>query len=373
MQLRKYIFAVLVLVSSLISKESDAQTVATRDFTFGVNLRPSYVMPTHGFYNGWNDLKQPIHSGGTFDIQYGISSKSAPTLQGLGLGVHTFFAHELVGTPATFYVFQNVPLVNISDRLTFGYEWDLGLSSGWKVNNIAVSSPGNIFINVATLFTWKVDKHWDIVFGPEFTHFSNGDTSFPNGGANTINFRVGARRHHSPSENLSSVNIFTHDCSGKSFAKRINYDISLLGGWRADRSINDGHLSIFNEKFLLAGAQFNPLYSFNRYLSAGPSMDLLYDRSADLIVDQSGSYSYPDFLSQTAIGLSLRGEIKMPIFAVNVGAGYNFTFGGADLKGFYATFALKAFLCDSVFLNVAYRLSSVNYAHNLMFGLGFRL
>ena len=375
MRLRIYIFRLLVLVLPLLSiwHVADAQTSSSRDYTFGVNLRPSYVMPTHGFYNGWNELNKPIRAGGTFDLQYGFSKGDSPVLQGLGLGVHTFFAHELVGTPATLYVFQNVPLVNLSNRLSFGYEWNLGLSSGWKANNVAISSPGNIFINVGAFFTWKADKYWDLVFGPEFTHFSNGDTSFPNGGANTINFRVGARRHYLPSETVSSVNIFNADFAGMQLSDRVIYDLSLLGGWRADRSLSGGHLHIFNEKFLLAGFQFNSLYRFNSHLSAGPSIDLLYDRSADLIVDESGCYSNPGFSSQSALGLSLRGEIKMPIFAVNVGAGYNFTFGGSDLKGLYTSFALKAFLCDNMFLTVAYRLSSVNYAHNLMFGLGFRL
>ena len=365
----------LVLVSPLffIFHEAGAQTSGSRDFTFGVNVRPSYVMPTHGFYNGWNDSNKAIRAGGTFDIQYGVGSTEQPTLQGLGLAVHSFFAHELVGTPATFYIFQNVPLVNISDRLTFGYEWNLGLSTGWKVNNVAVSSSNNIFINVAALFAWKADKHWDIVFGPEYTHFSNGDTSFPNGGANTVNFRLGVRRHHSPSETLSSVHIFRSEVSEKLFWERVSYDISVLGGWRADRSLIGGRLHIFNEKFLLTGLQFNPQYSFNSHLSAGPSLDLLYDRSADLIVDEDGCHTNPGFFSQSALGLSLRGEIKMPIFAVNVGAGYNFTFGGTDLKGFYSTFALKAFICDHLFATVAYRLSSVNYAHNLMFGFGVRL
>lgn len=72
-------------------------------------------------------------------------------------------------------------------------------------------------------------------------------------------------------------------------------------------------------------------------------------------------------------GLSLRGEIKMPIFAVNIGMGYNFSYTGSELTGLYGVFALKAFLTDSIFLNIGYRLSSVQYAHNLMFGLGWRI
>ena len=119
-----------------------------------------------------------------------------------------------------------------------------------------------------------------------------------------------------------------------------------------------------------------PLYHFNKHLSAGASLDLMYDRSANLIasIDDSRhfSYSYPSMFQQCAAGLSLRGELRMPVFSVNIGAGYNFTGAGSDLRGLYGIFALKTFLTDSLFLNVGYRLGTVLYAHNLMFGLGWR-
>jgi hypothetical protein len=138
----------------------------------------------------------------------------------------------------------------------------------------------------------------------------------------------------------------------------------------------NGHLNIIDKAFPIAGIQVNPLYHFNKHLSAGASLDIIYHRSANLIasVDENEqlSYIYPSFLRQTAAGVSVRGELKMPVFAVNIGAGYNFTGAGSDLRGLYGVFALKTFLTDSLFLNVGYRLGTVLYAHNLMFGLGWR-
>lgn len=54
-------------------------------------------------------------------------------------------------------------------------------------------------------------------------------------------------------------------------------------------------------------------------------------------------------------------------------AGYNFTCRSDDLEGLYGIFMLKAFLSDSIFINVGYRLCAVLYSHNLMFGLGWRI
>lgn len=325
------------------------------------NLRPSYIIPTHGFYNGWNPQGKPLRLGGTTDVRYSFSQAGRAVYQGVGVAVHTLGSHQMLGTPVTVYLFQGAPLALLTEHLSLGYEWNLGLSCGWKNNEVVTVSPLNIYINVAALFTWRATDRWDVIFGPEYTHFSNGDTSFPNGGANTVNFRIGARRRFSPAAEIHTEKIFA---SGEPLARRMTYDLILYGGWRADRFISDGQLEIINKPFPVAGLNFNPLYHFNSYWSAGAALDLMYDRSANSDSD--------DFLSHVAAGLSARAELKMPIFAVNVGVGYNIFHRGQDLDGLYGMFSLKAFLGRSWFLNVGYRLGAVNYSHNLMFGIGWR-
>ena len=350
---------------------------------FGVNVRPSYVMSTHGFYRGWNPQSKDIMSAANIDVQFGIGGNERGVYQGIGLALHSFFAHDLMGTPASIYVYQGAPLAALGKNLTLGYEWNLGLSSGWKYNEGFIVSPLNIYINVAALFDWKVNQHWDIVFGPEYTHFSNGDTKFPNSGANTVNFRLGAKRHIAPSNKTETVRVFAGDLDNETFADRMTYDLSILGGFRADRTVSGTKLYIFNKAFPVASVNFNPLYSFNSHLAAGPSLDLIYDRSANLNVweneDGDVGYEYPRALAQTGIGLSTRAELRMPVFAINIGIGYGTSledhtrYDNDDLKGLYGVFNLKTFVSDRMFLNVGYRLKSVLYSHNLLFGLGWRL
>lgn len=340
-------------------------------------------MPTHGFYRGWNPQGKQIHSAANFDIQFGLGGNGRSVYQGIGVAVHSFFAHDLIGTPASIYVYQGAPLAALGNRLTLGYEWNLGISSGWKYNEGFIVSPLNVYINVAALFNWKVNPYWDIVFGPEYTHFSNGDTKFPNSGANTVNFRLGARRYIVPSDKVQIEGIFASDIDSESFADKMSYDLSVLGGFRADRTVDGFDLHIINKAFPVANVSFNPLYSFNSYIAAGPSIDLIYDRSANLNVweTETGSieYSYPKVLSQAGICLSARAELRMPVFAVNIGIGYGTSledhtrYDNDDLKGLYGVFNLKTFVSDKVFLNVGYRLKSVLYSHNLLFGLGLRL
>lgn len=354
----------------------------TYEFALQVNLRPSYVMATHGFYNGWNPQRKSIKTGGTADVQLLASKSGRGVYMGLGAAVHTFGAHDMLGTPATFYILQGAPLARLAGNLTIGYEWNLGLSAGWHNNGIVTVSPVNVYINVAALFDWKLDQHWNLIFGPEYTHFSNGDTRFPNGGANTVNFRIGVRRHFKPSASPDVEKIFSSCQQDAQWTERITYDLMLSGGFRADRSVSDGNLNIFNRAFPVAMLNFNPKYGFNPYLSVGPSLDLIYDRSANLLVseneDDNPGFEYPLISYQTSMGISARVELTMPVFAVNIGIGYGTHFGNRtryespDLNGLYGIFALKAFLTDRLFLNVSYRLSTVLYSHNLMFGIGWR-
>lgn len=331
-----------------------------------INLRPSYVVPTHGYYNGWNTSGKPLRTAFSGDIQYTFSSQGHFAYQGAGIGVHSFFAHDLLGTPVSIYLLQGAPLLQVCKGLRLGYEWNFGLSAGWKNNGTVTVSALNAYINVAALFDLRISDYWSLMFGPGYTHFSNGDTKFPNGGANTLNFRIGAKYNLQGNNDEGVERIFAPEPHKKAFKDNISYDLTALGGWRADRFIDDErNLVIDNSAYTLIGLQFNPSYHFNEYLSLGPSLDLVYDASANRNFNKG-------FLSHCAVGVSARGEISMPIFSVNVGGGYNVLQSGPDLKGFYGIFSLKAFLTEKLYLNVTYRLGQTSYAHNMMFGIGWR-
>lgn len=368
------------------SSSEDSQDRKDCVHAVSLNVRPSYIIPSHGFYNGWNPMGRPLRVGGSLHAGYSFSYNKGTfwgdlypgAYQGVGLGVQTLSSHEYIGTPVMLYLFQGSPIVNFSERLSLGYEWNLGLSGGWKPNEQRLTgSSFNVYVNVGLIFTWKISRNWDLTFGPEYTHFSNGDTRFPNAGANTLNLRMGARRYFDRGTYVvEKPALFSSTLKNFPFAERLTYDLTVFGGCRADRMVKDGRLHIINRNFPTAGIQFTPLYHFNHCLSAGPSLDILYDRSANLLAsvddDKVLTYTYPDFFSQCAVGLSVRGELKMPIFAVNIGVGYNICEKKSDLRGLYGVFALKSFVTDSLFLNVGYRLGTVLYAHNLTFGLGWR-
>ena len=376
-------------ISSGVTYARDTTDTAVTGRRFSVELRPTWNMPSNGFYNGHNSTGKVIACCSSFHLKYGFTlspesrdGKLYPgAYQGIGLGAYTFFSHYETGTPLALYLFQGSRLFDLSPSLSLDYEWNLGLSAGWRRNEV-VGSSLNILINVGLPLTWSPSKDWEFHLTPDYTHFSNGDTTFPNGGANTFGCRIGITRNFGNNEikAAGSALIGTEeDLKELDFFERLSYDMTFYGGWRADRIIHGYSLVILNRHFALGGMTFNPLYKLNRYFSVGPSIDAMFDRSADIIPicseDDSEllGYTLPEAWRQTSLGISARGEVKMPIYSINIGVGYNFAGFSSDLKGLYTTYNLKTFISDRIFLNIGYRLSSNQYTHNLMLGFGMKI
>ena len=376
-----YIIGLMILCTAAFNAEAD--NICHR---VTVEVRPVLNIPTHGFYRGYNEMGKAVPYAGSTHLKYSFSLNPESRLgnlyptayQGIGIAAQTFFSHSLVGTPVMAYIFQGSRLADLGNNVSFDYEWNLGASYGWKVTEV-VGSRWNIYINVALPFTWHISPLWDISFGPEYTHFSNGDTTFPNGGANTVGVRLGVT--WKTPEGVIDAQDWNERAPGRLLVQgepelqdrkvsdRISYDLLVYGAWRADRYIHEGRLQIINEPHAVAGMTFNPLYRLNRYFSVGPGLDIMLDKSADL----DGDVKSLPATRQIACGLSAKTELTMPYLSVNLGAGYNILSRAKDLKGFYTTYNLKAFLSQKFFLTIGYRLGSVNYAHNLMLGAGIRL
>lgn len=289
------------------------------------------------------------------------------------------------------YLHQSADVLDFSPSLSVGYDWNLGAAYGWKTingtdimldsyTNPFISTNTTVYVAVGLYLAYSPNRSITYRIGPEYTHFSNGDTSYPNHGVDLISLKMEVSR------NMYSRKL---ECSGihsdmghqarqedKSSKSAMRYDLMLYGGLRADKGMVNKRPYIINEAFPVAGVMFNPLYSLTKNISAGLSADFIFDRSSDLIVaaDDNGdmiSYGYPSPSRQMSFGLSLRGELTMPIFSVNLGFGYNLVSPGDDLKGCYALFILKSFITDRLNLNFGYRLSTNLHVRNLIFGLGW--
>ena len=310
-----------------------------------VEVRPAYNVVSHYAMRG----DDPLNTAASLHLRYAFSfndkseiGKRFPTVyQGIGVGAYSFFHPEVTGQPIALYILQGAHIADRND-ITLGYEWNFGLS-------------------------W----HWT----PDFTHFSSGDTSFSNSGANLFGVRVGVTRHFNDHGERVRARAYiqpSEELENKGFKEHLSHDFIIYGGWRADRFIDHGEFVVIDRPLFLDGIQIHELYHLNRHFAIGGSLDIQTDSSLNLydpLFDEEGkliSYKHPSLIGQTECGVSLRFEITSPLFAVGAGIGVNVLGKGYDISRFYTQYSLKHFIARRMFIFVGYRFNSTQYTHNMM-------
>ena len=322
-----------------------------------LDVRPGYVFQTHEFLKGENSAGRPIRSSSSLHMKYLFSFGPDSYLgrvyphvcQGVGVSFNKFSNTGEIGRPVALYVFQDSRLASLSDRVALNYEWNFGASFGWKpydeftndYNNI-VGSKTNAYINLGLMLNYRLTPDWSLTLGAGFTHFSNGNTSYPNAGVNTVGGRIGVVR------TFGAGQWTPRRYAPDPFTRHISYDLVLYGAVRKRAYIpSDPSLGVLLPgHFGVLGLNFNPMYNVSRYFRAGLSLDAQYDESA--------------------------AEIVMPIFAINIGVGRNIICKGKDTDHFYQILALKTHLTKDLFLHVGYQLYKFKDPNNLMLGIGYR-
>lgn len=356
----------------------------------GIDFRPVYIIPTHKFFAGENAAWQPLRKSVSAHLKYSFRyhpesrrGKLYPyTYQGIGLSYHSFFNKAEIGTPVSVYAFQGSRIARLSTRLSLDYEWNFGASFGWEKYhpgsnsyNYVVGSRINAYINLGLLLNWRIADGWRLKAGADLTHFSNGNTQYPNAGVNTVGGRIGLV--HTFGESAETA--VPYRSATLRIQPHISYDIVIYGALKRKGVIKPDESYLAPGSFGVLGFNFNPMYNFHKHFSVGASLDVQYDESANLkeyeagYGDQAEHLFYrPPFKEQLAIGLSVRGELVMPIFTINVGVGYNVYHKCSDTQGMYQILALKTSVTRNLFLHVGYQLSKFKDPNNLMLGIGYR-
>lgn len=365
----------------------------------GIEARPQYVFPTNPFLQGENERWKPIQSSFAAHLKYSFKFRPntcadriyGGAYQGFGLAVSTFGDRKQLGDPVTFYVFQGARIARFNPRLSLNYEWNFGLSAGWKPYdndynsyNGAVGSRVNAYLNAGIYLNWSLSRYFDFIIGGDFTHFSNGNTKFPNAGVNTTGAKIGLVYNFNREESDLTKSLVKPYILR--FPSHISYDLVLFGSWRRKGVyVESGKQIASPGSYPVAGFNFAPMYNLNYKLRFGVSLDGVYDGSANVYTeDRIVEYDYdggsgtsgrrflvPGIQHQLALGLSGRAEYVMPFFTINVGLGTN-VLGRGDLRGLYQVFALKIDVTRSSFLHIGYNLQNFQTPNYLMLGLGFR-
>lgn len=391
----KLILPLLLLLSSAAHSHAGGKDNGARKVihTAGIDFRPAYLFPTNSFLKGTYGTETPGKASLSGHLKYGF--KFAPdtylgkryphAVQGIGIGYNTFFNPSELGNPLAVYVFQTSRIASLTQRLSLDYEWNFGASFGWKKHdennnplNTAVGSKINAYMSLQLLLDWEICEGTHLRAGIGASHYSNGNTNYPNSGINTMNGSIGITRHFGGGTEERHIH-----SAAQTFKPYISYDLIAYGATRKKGIFPENSSPIVVPgSFAIAGLNFNPMYNFSKYFRAGLSLDAQYDESANIADHIANEYLpsdpneirfyRPPFIEQFSVGVSARAEIVMPIFSINFGIGRNFIGKGDDLRAFYQTLALKTDITKSLFLHVGYQLYKFKDPNNLMLGIGVR-
>lgn len=366
-----------------------------------------------------------IHSDLPLNLRYSFSFTN-PSIahyleggyQGIALGVLNFgvakrkgvsTSARYIGYPVMAYLFQGGPFFHFNDILSLNYEWNFGAAFGWEPYsnynqnfNLTVGSRVNAYLNLNLYLRWELSSHLALFGGGEVSHFSNGNTSFPNPGINSFGLKIGMELTINPDEKSGirkvsclkgSMQKDTMVNKSSWWKRKVEYEIMAWGSTRKRVYRGGDEPVLLPGHFACAGISFSPMATLNKWWGAGVSLDLQYDHSAGMPktkdkepqgseivlsdqlpgIPQSTSLpGHPSFWHQVSAGLSVHGELRMPIFAVNVGIGCNFV-APWENRGTYQNIALKTYLCRRLFVNIGYQLRNFHQQSSLMLGAGLTL
>lgn len=376
--------------SSLLAQTNDTVSKILSQIDFNARISKPFNSYRDDILSSMIDISEARQTklASSFHLRYGFTfnphSKEGSfypgVYQGAGISINDFGNRKGLGLPINIYLFQGAPVWRISRKVTLDYEWNFGLSTGWHPSdghsgksNLIVGSKVNAYINASLLMSWFITPHLKLTAGIDATHFSNGNTSFPNPGVNMTGARIGATWLINNVEASPAVKADTTGIKGK----KITYDITAYGAWRR-RVYRGGETPVLlNGHFSVAGVDFAPMFEVCPIFRAGVSADFQWDRSTDLKRHHlQGSeadditFSRPNFFSQICAGVSARAELVMPIFSINAGIGYNVA-GPPETRGTNQLANLKVYLTSGLFLNIGYQLLNFSTQNNLMLGIGY--
>lgn len=357
---------------------------------FGIEIRPGFIIPTNSFLRGENKAMKPLKTSLSGHLKYSfqsypdsyISRIYRDAYQGVGLAYYTFGNRTELGDPVAFYLFQGARIADLAPRLSLHYEWNFGVSFGWKPYdyienpfNKSIGSKANAYIDMNFYLRWMLSRQFDLTAGLDLTHFSNGNTCIPNAGLNTVGLKVGVVYKFEGADPPHSRLLYRP--APPEFPRHISYDLVAFGSWRRKGvEFNDKEVAA-PDAYPVVGVSFAPMYNLSYKFRAGVSFDAVYDGSAnvyteDYIAGTEQPFYKPALRKQFALGLSARAEYVMPFFTVGVGLGANVLQAGGDLKSFYQILALKVHVTRNSFLHIGYNLQNFHTPNYLMLGFGIR-
>lgn len=292
-----------------------------------------------------------------------------------GVGFYSGFLSDaaVFGNPNAIYGFIRFPISNIGSKGVFAIEPSLGLT--YKLNaydsetnplNEAIGARMAVYFNLNFGFTYKWTREVDLLYGLDFSHFSNGSTYKPNSGLNLYGINLGLRYHYNRRQLAENKDIYSDVVFPARFQRpgRTVMDLTsgnvisfyLAGGVaQSDEMAGTGSLK---EVF---SAVIDYDYSFNEMHSISTGVDIFYDNR------------FTDRNATDRLMGAVHGGYAFSFFRFDIKLQVGTYIGGQKGKGmFFMRPALRYHLNKQLFAQIGLKTLDGGKADYIEYGIGFK-
>lgn len=380
-KMRKYLFILLLTSTSfglLHAQNSNALELITQ---YG------YVIPANNFLNGTNTGK-PVDRLKSMAARYIIHTDGSKDWHQLynyidyGFGAYfaSFNEPKHLGNAMAIYAFIYSPIARWG-RFSLKNDLVLGLSyvqKHWSldnVENIAVGSHLNCYIQEGFLLDYKISNHFQLGLGVNVSHISNGATKRPNKGINSVSTQLYLRYNFYNSEEY-----YTQD--KPKFKKGYDFVLSAFGGFYNDYaemhqySLSDAR-RYHNRTFYAYGLTTTAYKRLGFKNNLGLGFNWGYDDLADNYFKTENNElisTIAPFSHRLNLTCFISYEYKINHFSAFAEIGYYLIRQTSKQSNpnLFQRVGFRYNVIDNLFLTSAIRASNFSVAHYIEWGIGYR-
>jgi len=392
--MKKFIvFLLLVIPVQLFGKgllSDTLQSKVEKHLFIGLKYAPGFVMQTSNFFRGQNSTSTPIdhYQSGAFILgwqSYGDREWEqyyGYPAYGIGLYTATFPGQNgELGKPNAIYGFFRGPFKRFN-KVSLNYTVGLGLTYNWKPYNpvtnpwnVAIGSKQTVYIEFGTNVSIPLSKHFELVAGGVFNHFSNGSLKKPNKGINLVapfvqlNYQFNEHHEFKWQTPKPISKTWETNLSFSYGAKQLQLDTTGMQGaspWN-DELFNAYNLSI------------NWQRPVSHIVKAGFGSDFVYDETFNTTLafdDRNNPYKvYGNFWDGISLGFFGSAEFDLNRFAAWTQLGYYVIRKNDNEDGhrLYQVVGLKFFVLKNTFIGLGIRATQFSNADYIAWTIGHRI
>ncbi len=378
----------MIIFTSVSSMQSQKKSISYEEVKEVKNFGRFRYLEVKGhtgyhLYTG-ETLEGLVNDGyGSLEFRFGWQLKDADHWTSrygyatYGVGFYSGFVGnpEVLGKPNAIFGFVDFPLTNRLRRNVLEMGFGLGLTYNlepYDANtnpiNDAIGTPLALYFNLYAGGAYKIGREMDLLYGIDFTHFSNGRLTTPNYGFNMYGLNLGLRYHYNADQKLVDRDVYTDkilqarfEPPEKSKSPRLresSIEIYLAGG-TVQNEIDKG---TFKRYGIFSGA-LDYRFKFNTMHAITAGFDCFWDGSL--------KPDYPETKDQVLAGVHLGYDFMFGKMAVRFQSGTYIT----DDRGKTPNYIRAGFrydITDWLFAQISVKTRKTSRADWGELGIGLR-